>query len=218
MLKKMNYVLFIILLCLLSGCFGPAPEEKIYTILEEAVTLEDSFKEQQQPLLELEKKEADLYNKIMDLGMKEFEQVVSLSKQALTSVEERESKIQMEYDSIMSSKDKFNEINEEIEKIKDETLLQSAQELKSTMEGRYKSYEKLYENYKKSISLDKELYSMLQKEDLEMEQLETQIDKINKSYQSVMEQNNEFNKLTEQYNDLKIKFYEEANLNVEKSE
>lgn len=210
--------MFIILLCLLSGCFGPAPEEKIYTILEEAVTLEDSFKEQQQPLLELEKKEADLYNKIMDLGMKEFEQVVSLSKQALTSVEERESKIQMEYDSIMSSKDKFNEINEEIEKIKDETLLQSAQELKSAMEGRYKSYEKLYENYKKSISLDKELYSMLQKEDLGMEQLETQIDKVNKSYQSVMEQNNEFNKLTEQYNDLKIKFYEEANLNVEKSE
>ncbi|UGB32505.1 YkyA family protein [Metabacillus sp. B2-18] len=218
MLRKSNYVLFIILLFLLSGCFGPAPEEKIYTILEEAVTLEDSFKEQQQPLLELEKKEADLYNKIMDLGMKEFAQVVSLSNQALTSVEERESKIQMEYDSIMSSKDKFNEINEEIEKIKDETLLQSAQELKSAMEGRYKSYEKLYENYKKSISLDKELYSMLQKEDLEMEQLETQIDKVNKSYQSVMEQNNEFNKLTEQYNDLKIKFYEEANLNVEKSE
>lgn len=218
MLKKKNYALFIVLLFLLSGCFGPAPEERIYTILEEAVTLENSFKEQQQPLLELEKKEADLYNRIMDLGMKEFEQVVSLSKEALTSVEERESKLQMEYDSIMSSKDKFNEINEEIEKIKDETLLQSAQELKSTMEERYKSYENLYENYKKSISLDKELYSMLQNKDLEMKQLETQIAKINKSYQSVMEQNNEFNKLTEQYNDLKIKFYEEAELNVEKSE
>ncbi|UHA59445.1 YkyA family protein [Metabacillus litoralis] len=148
MLKKKNYALFIVLLFLLSGCFGPAPEERIYTILEEAVTLENSFKEQQQPLLELEKKEADLYNRIMDLGMKEFEQVVSLSKEALTSVEERESKLQMEYDSIMSSKDKFNEINEEIEKIKDETLLQSAQELKSTMEDRYKSYENLYENYK----------------------------------------------------------------------
>jgi len=218
MLKKKNYALFIVLLFLLSGCFGPAPEERIYTILEEAVTLENSFKEQQQPLLELEKKEADLYNRIMDLGMKEFEQVVSLSKEALTSVEERESKLQMEYDSIMSSKDKFNEINEEIEKIKDETLLQSAQELKSTMEDRYKSYENLYENYKKSISLDKELYSMLQNKDLEMKQLETQIAKINKSYQSVMEQNNEFNKLTEQYNDLKITFYEEAELNVEKSE
>ena len=217
MLKKKNYALFIVLLFLLSGCLGPAPE-RIYTILEEAVTLENSFKEQQQPLLELEKKEADLYNRIMDLGMKEFEQVVSLSKEALTSVEERESKLQMEYDSIMSSKDKFNEINEEIEKIKDETLLQSAQELKSTMEDRYKSYENLYENYKKSISLDKELYSMLQNKDLEMKQLETQIAKINKSYQSVMEQNNEFNKLTEQYNDLKIKFYEEAELNVEKSE
>jgi chromosome segregation ATPase len=218
MLKKKNFALLLILFCLLSGCFGPAPEERIYTILEEVVTLEDSFKEQQQPLLELEKKEADLYNKIMDLGMKEFEQVVSLAKEALTSVEERESKIQIEYDSIMSSKDKFNEINEEIEKINDEKLLQSIQELKSTMEDRYKSYEILYEDYKKSISLDKELYSMLQKEDLEMEELETQITKINKSYQTVLEQNNEFNKLTEQYNELKIKFYEEVELNVEKSE
>lgn len=210
--------MFILLLCLLSGCLGPAPEERMYMILEEVVTLEDPFKEQQQPLLELEKKEADLYNKIMDLGMKEFEQVVSLSKEALTLVEERESKIKIEYDSIMSSRDKFNEFNEEIVRINDDKLLQSAQELKSKMEDRYKSYEILYENYKKSISLDKELYSMLQREDLEMKQLETQITKINKSYQLVMEQNNEFNKLTEQYNDLKIKFYEEAKLNVEKSE
>lgn len=200
---------------LLSGCFGPSPEENIYQTLEEVASIEDTFQQQQKPLLELEKKESELYNKIMDLGMTEFDQIVSLSKEAITIVEEREQKIQTEYDSIMSSKKKFEEIKVDIEKIKDEKLLESAKQLITTMEDRYNSYEKLYENYEASLSLDKELYTMLQKEDLTIDELDTQITEINTAYKSVMEQNEQFNKLTEQYNDQKISFYQKAELNVE---
>lgn len=217
MIKKQTILTLFICTILLSGCFGPSPEENIYQTLEEVASIEETFQKQQQPLLELEKKESELYNKIMDLGMTEFDQVVSLSKEAITVVEEREKKIQSEYDSIMSSKKNFQDINEEIEKIKDEKLLESAKQLQTTMEERYSSYEKLYENYITSLSLDKELYTMLQKEDLTIDELDTQISEINTAYKSVMKQNEEFNKLTEQYNDQKISFYQQAELNVEVS-
>lgn len=215
MIKKQTVLMLFICTILLSGCFGPSPEENIYQTLEEVASIEDTFQQQQKPLLELEKKESELYNKIMDLGMTEFDQIVSLSKEAITIVEEREQKIQTEYDSIMSSKKKFEEIKVDIEKIKDEKLLESAKQLITTMEDRYNSYEKLYENYEASLSLDKELYTMLQKEDLTIDELDTQITEINTAYKSVMEQNEQFNKLTEQYNDQKISFYQKAELNVE---
>ncbi len=215
--KKQTVVMLFICSLVLSGCFGPSPEENIYKTLEEVVSLENTFKKQQQPLLELEKKESDLYNKIMDLGMKEFDQVVTLAKEATTVVEEREEKIQTEYDSIMSSKEKFEAISGEIENIDDETLSASANKLKNTMEDRYQSYETLYENYKTSLSLDKELYTMLQKEDLKIDELETHITKINAAYKAVMEQNEHFNKLTEKYNEQKMDFYKQAELNVEVS-
>lgn len=218
--KKLSIKVFLVtctILALLSGCLGPSPEEKIYTILEDVVTSEDSFKEQQEPLFELEKKESELYNQIMDLGMKEFDKVITLSKEALALVEERETRINNEYKSIKSSKEKFAAIKEEIEKIKDEDLAKQASQLNSTMEDRYSTYEKLYESYKTSISLDKELYTMLQKKDLTLEVLEAQISKVNDSYKTVMKHNEEFNKLTENFNKLKMEFYEKAELNVEES-
>ena len=217
MMKKQTVLILFICMIVLSGCFGPSPEENIYQTLEEVASLEDQFREEQEPLLELEKKESELYNKIMDLGMTEFDQVVSLSKEAITVVEDRESKIQAEHDSIMSSKEKFEEITDEIETIQDETLKDTATKLKKIMEDRYKSYETLFEQYETSLALDKELYTMLQKEDLTIEELDNQITEINTAYKAVMEQNEEFNKLTEQYNEQKMTFYQQAELNVEVS-
>ena len=205
------------ILVFLTGCFGPSPQENIYSILENVVTLENQFKEQQDPLLELEKKETALYNEIMGLGMQEFEKVVALSKEAITHVENREKKIEAEYESIMKSKKEFAKVNDEIEKMENEKLAGKAKKLKSTMNDRYDTYEKLYQAYKVSISLDKELYTILQKEELTIEELEAQIKKINDSYNEVMEQNEKFNQLTEEYNSLKTDFYEDAKLNVEES-
>lgn len=218
--KKMTLRVFLvscILLTFLSGCLGPSPEENIYTTLEKVVTLEEAFNDQQKPLQELEKKESDLYNQIMDLGMKEFDKVISLSKEALTLVEERETKINKEYESMMSSKEEFAKIDEEIEKIKDESLAKQASKLKTTMENRYSTYESLYNAYKSSISLDKELYTMLQKEDLTLDDLESQIKKVNDSYKTVMEYNEIFNQTTKDFNELKLEFYNQAELNVEGS-
>jgi ABC-type siderophore export system fused ATPase/permease subunit len=62
----MLYALLTIVTFLLSACTGQSAQEKIYDHLEKAVTLEDAFSEQQQPLVDLENKEQKLYNEIID--------------------------------------------------------------------------------------------------------------------------------------------------------
>ncbi|WP_273125153.1 YkyA family protein [Bacillus weihaiensis] len=219
MKKLMNVsVLTTLLLVILVGCLGPSPEEKIYQKLEKVVSLEKSFQEQQEPLLALEKEENELFNQIMDLGMKEFDQVVSLSNQALEMIDEREEKMQVENESILASKEEFKGITLEMEKIEDEDTLEILENLQTTMENRYESYETLYNHYSTSIKLDKELYEMLQNEELTMEELEEQISKINDSYEKVMNENEIFNGYTEEYNQLKIDFYQKAGLNVKEAE
>ncbi|APH05417.1 YkyA family protein [Bacillus weihaiensis] len=219
MKKLMNVsILTTLLLVILVGCLGPSPEETIYQKLEKVVSLEESFQEQQEPLLALEKEENELFNQIMDLGMKEFDQVVSLSNQALEMIDEREEKMQVENESIMASKEEFKGITLEMEKIEDEDTLEILENLQTTMENRYDSYETLYNHYSTSIKLDKELYEMLQNEELTMEELEEQISKINDSYEKVMNENEIFNGYTEEYNQLKTDFYQIAGLNVKEAE
>lgn len=200
---------------LLSGCnTGPTPEEEIYKTLEEVVNLETSFKEQQNPLVELEKKEKELYDQIISLGMKEFDKIVTLSKEALAIVEERETRLNEENASIEVSKEKFNSVVDFIANLEDEQLKQDANQLVELMENRYTSYSTLFSNYLEAIGHDKELYTMFQNEELTLEQLEEQIKKINESYEKVIAANEEFNSYTEQYNESKLAFYENAGLEV----
>ncbi|MCS0543110.1 YkyA family protein, partial [Aeromonas veronii] len=102
-----NNSLKIVFLCicmsfLLMVCMGgPTPEEQIYETLEKVVAVEKDFEEQQNPLVELEKKEKELYDEILTLGMKEFDQIVSLSKDALAIVGDRETRINNEQKSFV---------------------------------------------------------------------------------------------------------------------
>lgn len=213
--KKVVLLILGFVLATLTACMGgPTPEEEIYETLEEVVALETSFKEQQNPLVELEQEEKALYDEIISLGMKEFDKIVSLSKEAITIVEERKSRLKEEYSSIELSKQEFNSVKETIGTLKDSNLKEDADNLVTIMENRYTSYEKLYSNYIEAISYDRELYEMFQNEELTLEALEEQIKKINESYEKVISANEEFNTFTEEYNKAKLAFYKNAGLEV----
>lgn len=200
---------------LLMGCTGgPSPEEQIYETLEKVVTVEKDFEEQQDPLVELEKKEKELYDKILTLGMKEFDQIVTLSNEALTIVADRETRIKNEHESIKASKEEFKKIDSFITEIKEDSLKEEANGLVSLMNERYESYEELYSSYIEAIEHDKKLYEMFQNEELTLEELEQQINLINETYEKVVAANEEFNKLTDQYNNAKVSLYKNAGLEV----
>lgn len=208
-----NFLFVILCIALLSGC-GRSAEEEIFTHLENAVGLEADFEKQQQPLVELEKKEQTIYEKIIKLGMSEFEQIKGLSQEAIEVVNERESRIEKEKESIESSKKEFLLTESKVKKLKDEKAKTNAEDLLKVMNERYDSYDKLYKNYKNAITLDRELYEMFQKEELTLEQLEMQVKKINEMYDNVVKENERFNELTDTYNKKKKEFYLAADLNV----
>ena len=89
----------------MSGCFNGSPEEKIQKILEKTAEKENDFNEHQEPLNELEKKEKEQYEKIIKLGMDEYEQIVELSDEATKNLEQREAIIEKEQTSMQSSKE-----------------------------------------------------------------------------------------------------------------
>ncbi len=118
---------FIILLLVLSfsltGCLGlKNPEEKMFKIMEDVAEEEKNFEQQQDPLIELEKKEKELYDKIISLGSKEHEEIIKLSDDALTTVSKRKKHIDKEQESLKKSKEKFETISPLISDIKDSDL------------------------------------------------------------------------------------------------
>ncbi|MBA9025035.1 MULTISPECIES: YkyA family protein [Bacillaceae] len=208
-------VLCLVLGGVLLGCTAKnSPEEQIYQILEAAVKLEKNYEEQKQPITELENKEKEYYNTILKLGMREFDQIVKLSNEAINNIEKRKELLKKERESLLASQEKFKQIDAKINDIKDPNLKKEAEKLKVTMDERYAAHEKLYASYKESLELDQELYTLFQKEDLRMDELEAQIEKINQSYQAVIEANDDFNKKTNQYNEDKLKFYKDAEIEV----
>lgn len=204
---------------LLSGCFNKlTPVEKIYNVLEKVVSTENVFKEQQEPLVELEQQEKEIYDKIISLGMKEFNEINRLSDQATAIVDKRRDHMNKEQQSIAASQKEFNKILPLINEIEESALKEKAEKLYDTMTERYKIHDELYQHYLEGVKLDKELYLMFKKEDLQLEQLDTQITKINEIYAKILEENEEFNKKTKEYNDAKLSFYKESGLKIETKE
>ncbi|MBP1948747.1 YkyA family protein [Virgibacillus litoralis] len=213
--KKSFLILLLFILAILTACSGASTSEQIYDHLEKAVELEDTFVKQQDPIVELEKKEQEIYSQIIDLGMNEFEQIKELSNQAIENIEKRKEKIELEKESIAASKEEFTKIESMIEDLEQEDAQKNAKEMYSVMTDRYNAYDKLYQAYSETLKLEKDLYTMLQKEDLEQETLTKHITKVNDSYQQVIAANETFNERTTEYNALKEEFYSAAGIDAE---
>ncbi|TYS90978.1 YkyA family protein [Rossellomorea aquimaris] len=203
----------------LMGCVGgSSPEENMYNVLEETVSKEGQYVEVQKPLQELEEKEKEIYTKIMDLGMKEFDQIVKLSDEALDNIKKRKEYIDKERMSMSEAEEEFAKADEYVDKLESQDLKKEAIKLKETMEERYQLHEKLTSSYLDALSLDKELYNMFKKKELTMEELEKQISSINDQYEKIVNYNEDYNKKTEEFNNMKQTFYSSAGLDVKESE
>lgn len=211
-------VLITLIITSLSACKGfESPGEKMHERLEDVVELESEFEKQQDPLVKLEKNEQEIYAKIISLGLEKMDEIKTLSDEALASVAKRKEYMDKEEESIQESKEAFEKVKPIMEEMDGEgetELKKQAEKLYDVMMDRYEVHDKLYDNYTTGLKYDNELYEMFKNKDVKIDALEEQIQKINEVYQKVLDNNEEFNKLTKQYNDLKIDFYEKAGVEV----
>ncbi|MGM8211897.1 YkyA family protein [Virgibacillus sp. W0430] len=217
MLKVRIYIgiALVSLIILLPACGQKNTVDKIYNHLEETVQLEKGFEDQQSHITNLEEKEKELYNEIIELGMQDFEKIVNLSNEAIDTINKRSEKIDLEKESIEASEEEFRKVEKLLSKLEDEEAKKKAQEMYDVMLQRYNAYDKIHRAYKTSLDLEKELYTMLQKEDVEQDALISQITRINESYKNVLEANKQFNEQTVLYNNLKKEFYVLVDVEVE---
>jgi chromosome segregation ATPase len=200
---------------LLTGCMGGStPQEMVYTTLEDTVKKEEKLKETQQPLTKLEEEEQKLFDQAIGLSMKEIDEIRNIADQALENISERETLIKEEVSAMEEAEEAFQAAESNIEEIEDGKLKKEAEELASLMNDRFEAHAAMADSYLKSLTSDRELYEMLKKEDLTMEELQGQIEKINENYKSTMEHNQTYNQLTEEVNNSKISFYENAEIDV----
>ncbi|MBP3041395.1 YkyA family protein [Bacillaceae bacterium Marseille-Q3522] len=204
----------------MSGCFNQkSSEEKAYELLEKVVAEESEFEEQQDPLVELERKEKDLYNQIISLGMKEMEQVIKLSDEALDITTQRKELMDKEQESMEAAKKKFEKFADIITEFEDQAELQKkAKDLNQIMMDRYQTHDQIYSLYSEGLQYDQQLYEMFKQENVTIDQLEEQIEKINGVYEKVFQTNEKFNDLTNQYNETKLDFYKESGLKIKNEE
>lgn len=213
-LSKLLLVLIFTALIAVGCNKGPSTAEMMYDHLEKAVALEETFQEQQEPLVNLEQEEKALYDQIIDLGMKDIEENQKLTEDAIALIEQRRNLLEVEKESIEAAKSEFDKITQYISELETEELKTKAENLNETMITRYEAYQNLYDAYMTSLDYDEELYKLLQSEELSKEKLESQVEKINQSYEKVISANTAFNERTRAYNEQKREFYELADLNV----
>ncbi|MCA1053347.1 YkyA family protein [Rossellomorea aquimaris] len=212
---RFTFILSIVMFVLMGCVGGASPEENIHNVLEETVAKEADYVEVQKPLQDLEEKEKELYNEIMNLGMKEFDKIVKLSDDALENISEREEYIKKEREAMKEAKAQFSSLDDYIGKLDDAKLKSEAEKLDATMKDRYQLHEKLTDSYLKSLTMDKELYELFKKKELTMEELEKQISSINEAYDQTIKLNGDYNTKTDEFNKLKQSFYKTAGIDVE---
>jgi hypothetical protein len=214
--RPILWIVLLVVLIILSGCLNQkTTAEKMYEVMEKVVLEETTFENQQSPLVQAEKEEKQLYDQIISLGMKEYEQILKLADEALLLVEKRKALMANETESIEKSEVEFKKLLPYIEKLDEPTLKKDAKKLYKIMLQRYKLHENLHQAYLDATKLDTELYQMFKRKDLSMEDLENQINQINIKYEEIFEINKQFNLNTEEYNDLKLVFYQKAGFKIE---
>lgn len=205
--------IIIILSILLSACLQQeTTTEKIYTILEKVAIDEKGFEQVQDPLVQIEKKEKTSYDKIIELNTNQYDDKVKLSNEALTMVNDREKYMETEIKSLQESEKEFKKVIPLKNKINDRKLKEQANQLYDLMMNRYKAHKILSKEYLNGISEDHQLYEMFKDHNVSVDHLQAQVEKTNTRYKSIYTANDQFNRLTKQYNESKLQFYKNAGL------
>ncbi|WP_433749322.1 YkyA family protein [Falsibacillus pallidus] len=199
----------------LSGCMNrPSAAEEIYQILENTVKDEKEFQDQQEPMTEMETKEKKIFDEIMGLGVKQYDQITDLADKALENLKNRRTRLLKEQRSMDESRQNFETVKEKVDRLTDKDAKKKAAQLISLMEKRYEAHESLYKDYSLGLNLDEQLYNLLKNKDVTLEDLEEQINKINDIYKKIYADNDYFNQKTDEYNTAKLQFYKIAGINI----
>lgn len=213
-MKKIILFILITAVLFLAACSGDSVTNTMYEHLEKSVELEEPFIESQQQLISLDSKEQEIYGQLIELSADEMDKVNELADEAITTINERKEILAEELTIMSEANEEFSNVKELVEKLKEDDQIEKAEKLVNTMEKRYATFKELNEISVSSLDENEKLYQLFKNEELTEEELKEQITAVNEVYDQETELSNNFNQLTEQYNQEKREFYETTDLNI----
>ncbi|MES1053181.1 hypothetical protein FOA24_29620 [Bacillus thuringiensis] len=199
---------------LLSGCLGQKPEANLYVTFENAAKQEKTMYEDTKKLAALEKNGQELYTQITIEGKENNQVVKEKIDQAVTNIHDRKKILEKEKNALDNAKKEVQSVDNYIKKLQDKKLQEQAEEVQDMYRNRTDSFEKMYDNYKKSLQLEEELYKMLQAKDEKLKSIHEKVTMLNQSYEQILSNKDRFNKYTNEYNQKKLAFYKQANIKI----
>lgn len=213
-MRKIILFILITAVLFLAACSGDSVTNTMYEHLEKSVELEEPFIESQQQLISLDSKEQEIYGQLIELSADEMDKVNELADEAITTINDRKEILAEELTIMSEANEEFSNVKELVEKLKEDDQIEKAEKLVDTMEKRYATFKELNEISVSSLDENEKLYQLFKNEELSEEELKEQITAVNEVYDQETELSNNFNQLTEQYNQEKREFYETTDLNI----
>ncbi|WP_033707497.1 YkyA family protein [Bacillus mycoides] len=199
---------------LLSGCLGQKPEANLYVAFENAAKQEKTMYEDTKKLAELEKQGQELYTQITLEGKENNQVVKEKLDQAVTNINDREKVLEKEKTTLENAQNEVKSVDKYIKKLEDKKLQEQAEKVQDMYKNRAKSFKKLHDDYKNSLQLEQELYKMLQAKDEKLKSIQEKVKTVNQSYEQIHSDQDSFNTYTKEYNQNKLAFYKQANINI----
>ena len=194
---------------LLSACsIGVTTEEKLSETLATIYEEEQGYRDAQQKLAVLEKKEQNTFNASMELTQEQQEEVTVKVEELKSSLMERLTLLNEENESIENALASLSSFDSIIDDVKEKEIKTSIIDLKSLIETRYQAHDVVSKEYQKLTDLQTVLYDMLVDEETEQAQLQEQVLKVNEQNDLVQSSINEFNEATIELNELKVSIYD----------
>lgn len=208
-MKKIVFGTFLSTSILLSACsIGVTTEEKLSETLATIYEEEQGYRDAQQQLAVLEKKEQNTFNSSMELTQEQQEEVSIKVEELKSSLMERLTLLNEENESIENALASLSSFDSLIDDVKEEEIKTSLIDLKSLIETRYQAHDVVSKEYQKLTDLQTVLYDMLVDEETEQAQLQEQVLKVNEQNDIVQSSINEFNEATIELNELKVSIYD----------
>ncbi|MFC7391761.1 YkyA family protein [Scopulibacillus cellulosilyticus] len=218
-MKRYTVPILFIISCvfILTSCgFANKDVKKIYAYLEKSANVEQNLSDMQKSLINNQKQENDIYDKILDLKLNDGSKIESLSDKANKLTERRKDILKQEKKMIDGSYKQYEKAKPILNDLQDKDDLKSkAEKVIHSASERYKTFNQLYKDYIDDIELNKNLYTLLHEKNLDQTAYKKQIDNINRKSKEITNLRNKFNDYTKAYNKAKLSLYNAGHLNVD---
>lgn len=202
-MKKKVVSLIAIGMLALSGCsIGQSTEEQLSGTLNKMNESETEYRDTQSKLTELEKAEQKTFTETMELTKEDVDKLRAKIDELEALLDERLAFLEKE-EAAMKEAGKYVKELDAISEKATESGSAHILKLKDAAERRYDLHSTFIEEYKKLAAIQKEFYSMLSADDVELDDLKQKVEEVNGQNAIVQTAITEFNDATKKVNSLK---------------